>query len=145
MKSCKSLFSCRHLAFYFRTWPGLSFEDRRYLNSKMKYQDKIWIHWTLSFSLYHMLNTVIFFGGLVPLYYLLETQKVEYLWLLIVGFILAWACIVVEVIGFWFALYLMALSCNLDLWWTILGPIALFVLLYSTSQNYVKLKLLSRR
>ena len=136
-----TLFSIRQLVFYFRTWPGLSFEDERYIKTKTKYTGKIWAHWLISFSLYHMLNSLIFFAGLIPLYYVLESIVSNHFWLLIVGFVLCCFGIIFGAAGFWFGLWLMAMGCHYSLWWTVVGPIILSSVLYFTSYPYMEYRL----
>ena len=136
-----TLFSLRRLIFYFRAWPGLSFEDERYVRTKTKYRESIWTHWLISFSLYHMLNTLVFFAGLIPLYYVLESTVSNHFWLLIVGFVVCCFGIIFEAAGFWFGLWLMAMGCHYSLWWTVIGPIVLTSILFFTSYPYMEYRL----
>jgi len=125
-----SVFCVRSLIFYFRGWKGLGSDDSWFWDTRRRFKDRMWVHWLINFSVYHCLTTAIFFLGLVPLYYMIFTNYYERMWLLLIGFALCCAGIVTEVVGFWFGLWIMAIGVDLGLWWTIVGPIAMFALLY---------------
>lgn len=137
-----SLFCVRHLIFYFRAWPGMGWEDARFLSTRRRFKDNVWVHWLISFSVYHMLTTAIFFLGLLPLYYIVFTNYYARLWLLIIGFAMCCAGIITEVVMFWFGLYVMALGVDLGLWWTIIGPVLMFALLFVIRIPYHEIKVM---
>lgn len=137
-----TLFSLRFLGFYFRNWVGLSYEHARYSTSRRKYSSMIWMHWLISFLFYHVLNSLIFFAALIPAYYVFEHKDHVYTWLLAVGFAICIVGVLADAIIFYYGLWLMAMSCNLDLWWTVAGPVALTIVLAFTHQPYIEYRVM---
>jgi len=95
-----TVYGVRHFGLFFRTWPGLSYEDFRYRDLKVLMQNNPVLYWICSYFAYHLIPACISFSGIVPLYYVFFHQwNVRYLWLTIVGFSVAFAGLVLETVA----------------------------------------------
>jgi len=68
-------YSLRHGYLYFRFWHGLSYEDYRYLEFKEKFKSKA-AYWAFSCLSFHYFPTFEVFAGLLPFYYIVNTDEV---------------------------------------------------------------------
>ena len=62
------LYSIKQYIYYFKFWPGLSYEDYRYLEFKNIIQNKI-LYWLFSLIGLHVLPSIMTLIGLFPIYY----------------------------------------------------------------------------
>jgi len=140
-----TLWSIRRLVFYFSGWVGLGYEDARYVVIKRKYHQTAWVHWVFSFLVFHLITSMVFFVCLVPLYYVLVASFYHHLWLLIFGFAVSIFAFLTDSITFWFGLWIMAMGVSVGYWWTLVGPMAMTLLVVFAAYPYLELRYIPTR
>ncbi|KAL4442167.1 hypothetical protein ABPG74_009185 [Tetrahymena malaccensis] len=96
-------YSIKHTVFYFRFWPGLKYEDFRYVEFSKKIKSKI-IYWLFSFFGLHIMPTLMIYFAIIPTYYALRipenlystTQNQLYIY---GGVVMSWLGLIFETIA----------------------------------------------
>jgi len=143
-------------------WDGFEDEDWRYVNIKKKTGK---FYWPVSFLGIHLMPTIMVFLGLVPVYYVLNSDVPNPTsWFTVLAFMFTLGAIYLEKVAddtlrahiksgrskterlqkgvwavikypnyageifFWWGLYFAAIAVDIDLWWTVFGPLSITLL-----------------
>ena len=64
----------KHIVYFFRFWPGLMYEDFRYVEFSQKITNKF-VYWFFSFFGLHIVPTLMVYFGITPTYFALRIPE----------------------------------------------------------------------